>query len=62
MCDAEEIKIHSGSLAFFTAVVNELMHRLWLKALRMLHLMLIICLKYVPLETLVCSWEETDLG
>lgn len=60
--DAKEIKIHSDSLALFTPVVNKLMHRLWLKALRMLHLMLIFCLKYVSFETLVCSGEVTNLG
>lgn len=60
--DAIEIEIYSDSLALFTTVVNKLMHRLWLKVLRMLHLMLIFWLKYVPFETLVCSAEVTNLG
>lgn len=60
--DAKEIEIYSDSLTLFSTVVNKLMHRLWLKVLRMLHLMLIFCLKYIPSETLVCSGGETNLG
>lgn len=59
--DAKEIEIYSDSLTLFTTVVNKLIHRLWLKVLRMLHLMLIFGLKYASFETLLCSGEVTNL-
>lgn len=55
--DAIKFEIYSDSLALVTTEVNKLMHKLWLKVLRMLHLMLIFSLKYVSFETLVCAGD-----